>query len=195
MHMKMNIIVAMHEASRGIGINGELPWRIPEDMAHFARVTQKSVVIMGRKTWYSIPPKFRPLKNRLNIVLSRDPETRASIVSNTPGCMAFASLELCLQYLRQLHPSTIVFAIGGSSLYKEILAMQMLCERIYMTLVSGGPKTHSFDTFFPEIDETVYSKRICGGSGEHDDWKYKFVIYERPTSESVQSIETISQGH
>jgi dihydrofolate reductase len=74
---RLSIIVAA-TATNGIGINGGLPWRLPREMAYFARITsqapagQTNAVIMGRKTWESIPSKFRPLSNRLNIILSRD---------------------------------------------------------------------------------------------------------------------------
>ena len=76
--MKFNLIVAACGKSLGIGFNGELPWRLKSEMKHFASTTsttkdptKKNAVIMGRKTWESIPAKFRPLKNRFNIVLSR----------------------------------------------------------------------------------------------------------------------------
>ena len=75
--MKVNLIVAACGKSFGIGCNGELPWRLRSEMKYFAETTSKTkdpnkrnAVIMGRKTWESIPSKFRPLKNRLNIVLS-----------------------------------------------------------------------------------------------------------------------------
>jgi dihydrofolate reductase len=83
-HLPLNIIVAAEESTRGIGINGNLPWRLPKDMAVFQKLTSQfrephtktecpiNVVIMGRKTWQSIPKKFKPLKNRLNLVLSRN---------------------------------------------------------------------------------------------------------------------------
>ena len=76
--MKFNLIVAACGKSLGIGNNGQLPWRLQSEMKHFATTTKttqdpgkQNAVIMGRKTWESIPLKFRPLKNRLNIVLSR----------------------------------------------------------------------------------------------------------------------------
>jgi dihydrofolate reductase len=75
--MKVNLIVAACGKSFGIGCNGELPWRLRSEMKYFAETTSKTkdpnkrnAVIMGRKTWESIPSKFRPLKSRLNIVLS-----------------------------------------------------------------------------------------------------------------------------
>ena len=75
---RLTIIIAATKAN-GIGVNNNLPWRIPKEMKYFAQVTsnaadgQQNAVIMGRKTWESIPKKNRPLSNRFNIVLSRNP--------------------------------------------------------------------------------------------------------------------------
>ena len=76
--MKFNLIVAACGKSLGIGLNGELPWRLKSEMKYFAETTTKTkdidkmnAVIMGRKTWESIPLKFRPLKNRFNVILSQ----------------------------------------------------------------------------------------------------------------------------
>lgn len=75
---RLTIIIAATKAN-GIGVNNNLPWRIPKEMKYFAQVTsnaadgQQNAVIMGRKTWESIPKKHRPLSNRFNIVLSRNP--------------------------------------------------------------------------------------------------------------------------
>ena len=78
--MKFNLIVAACGKSLGIGLNGELPWRLKSEMKYFAETTSRTkdpdkinAVIMGRKTWESIPIKFKPLKNRFNVVLSRQP--------------------------------------------------------------------------------------------------------------------------
>lgn len=77
--MDLTLIVAATIAN-GIGHGGALPWRLPNEMAYFAKITSKAperainAVVMGRKSWESIPPKYRPLKNRLNVVVSRQPE-------------------------------------------------------------------------------------------------------------------------
>ncbi len=82
--MELTLIVAA-TITNGIGHGGSLPWRLPNEMAYFAKVTQKAppratnAVLMGRKSWESIPPKFRPLKNRVNVVVSRQPEYNLSV--------------------------------------------------------------------------------------------------------------------
>lgn len=90
------IVVAATAGTLGIGKEGKLPWSLPEDMAHFKRVTTATkgggnavnAVIMGRKTWQSIPERFRPLRDRLNVVLSRNPAAREQL--NIP-----ASVRVC----------------------------------------------------------------------------------------------------
>ena len=97
--MKINLIVAACGKSLGIGLNGELPWRLTSEMKYFAETTTKTkdpskinAVIMGRKTWESIPMKFRPLKNRYNIILSR----QANYSLNTEVETSFhVQLETC----------------------------------------------------------------------------------------------------
>ena len=75
--MRLHLILA-RAANGVIGKEGKLPWHLPEDLAHFKRVTMGCPVIMGRKTWDSLPPKFRPLPGRANIVITRDGEWKAA---------------------------------------------------------------------------------------------------------------------
>ena len=131
--ISLNVIVAA-TPSNGIGLNGTLPWRLKPDMQYFQRLTigfqrasraPKNVVIMGRKTWESIPPAHRPLKERINIVLSRNAEFRASLSEyalldsrmDSP-VLSFESLDVCLAQLPTLEFSQ-VFIIGGGQIYKE----------------------------------------------------------------------------
>ena len=83
-----SLVVAVCK-NMGIGMDGGLPWKLSEDLKHFRRTTENGTVIMGRKTWDSIPEKYRPLKNRKNIVLSTNPNL-------SPDCVITTSLEEAL---------------------------------------------------------------------------------------------------
>jgi dihydrofolate reductase len=111
--MKLHLIWA--QARNGvIGRNGNMPWHLPEDMAHFKGTTMGCPVIMGRKTWDSIPPKFRPLPGRRNIVL-----TRAKNWSQI-GAEVSNTLHEALQKCEQ---SEIVWVIGGAEIYAQALPL------------------------------------------------------------------------
>lgn len=102
------VIVAATAGSLGIGRHGKLPWHLPLDMEHFKQLTsmttranRMNAVIMGRKTWQSIPEKFRPLKNRLNVVLSRNPAVREQLNIPASVCVA-GSLQEALEMLSKV---------------------------------------------------------------------------------------------
>jgi len=109
------VIVAATAGSLGIGRQGKLPWHIPLDMEHFRVLTTTTsskpasinAVIMGRKTWQSLPSRFRPLKNRLNVVLSRNPSIREEL-SIPPTVRVASGLQEALKSLSQ------VWCDGGS---------------------------------------------------------------------------------
>ena len=105
--MKLNLIFA-RAANGVIGLNNAMPWHLPEDLAHFKRHTLGCPVIMGRKTWDSLPPRFRPLPGRLNIVLTRQPDWQAE------GALRASTL----QEARALCPlEGSVWVIGGAEVY------------------------------------------------------------------------------
>ena len=87
--MRINLIFA-RAANGVIGLDGTMPWHLPEDMAHFKQQTAGAPVIMGRKTWDSLPPRFRPLPGRRNIVVTRQPDWHAE------GAQRAASLQEAL---------------------------------------------------------------------------------------------------
>lgn len=109
--MKLHLIYA-RAANGVIGHNNTLPWRLPEDMAHFKRTTAGCPVIMGRKTWDSLPPKFRPLPGRENLVLTRQ-ENWHEI-----GAKPFENLDRALHYCEQFPD---VWVIGGAQIYAQAL--------------------------------------------------------------------------
>jgi dihydrofolate reductase len=111
--MKLHLILA-RAANGVIGHRNALPWHLPEDMAHFKRTTLGCPVIMGRKTWDSLPPKFRPLPGRLNVVVTRQPDWQAqdALVAHslTQAC------ELC-------PPDSNAWVIGGAEIYAQALPL------------------------------------------------------------------------
>ncbi len=111
--MKLHLIFA--KAANGvIGVDGHLPWHLPEDMAHFKRSTLGCPVIMGRKTWDSLPPKFRPLPGRLNVVVTRQTDWQA------PGALRADSLaEAC----RLCATDSDAWVIGGADIYAQALPL------------------------------------------------------------------------
>ncbi|MCJ1358773.1 MAG: dihydrofolate reductase [Icmadophila ericetorum] len=182
----LTLIVATTRAL-GIGHNGALPWPpIKQEMAYFARVTKRSppsssssneqskskkcinAVVMGRKTWESIPERFRPLKGRVNVVVSRHPEALGfSKDGNTTGSdakeageeppMAVSSLEDALSTLQSRYsPSSStnslqlgrVFIIGGAQIYAQSLKLPS-CQRVLLTRMK---KDYECDTFLPELE-------------------------------------------
>ena len=112
--MKRLHLIFARAANGVIGKDGALPWHLPEDLAHFKRLTSGQPVIMGRKTWDSLPPKFRPLPGRTNIVVTRQPQWQAQ------GAVRAASLEGALA----LCPvGADAWVIGGAEIYREALPM------------------------------------------------------------------------
>jgi dihydrofolate reductase len=117
-----------------IGRDGALPWHIPEDLAHFRALTDGATVVMGRRTWESLPPRFRPLPGRRNVVLSRDPAYDA------PGAEVVATLGSALE-------SAVgdCWVIGGAAVYRDAMTH---ADRLAITDVDGD---HDGDVHAPEI--------------------------------------------
>ena len=136
--MKINIIAAVAR-NRAIGYNGDMVYFIKEDLRRFRQLTTGHTVIMGRRTFHSLPKGALP--NRRNIVLSRT-ET------NFPGCNVYTSLSEALKHIADNEEA---FIIGGASLYKEGLAV---ANRLYLTEIDAVPP-HA-DVFFPEYDDGIW---------------------------------------
>lgn len=136
--MKINIIAAVAR-NRAIGYNGDMVYFIKEDLCRFRQLTTGHTVIMGRRTFHSLPKGALP--NRRNIVLSRT-ET------NFPGCDVYTSLSEALKHIADNEEA---FIIGGASLYKEGLAV---ANRLYLTEIDAVPP-HA-DVFFPEYDDGTW---------------------------------------
>ncbi|WVO16666.1 hypothetical protein L204_104346 [Cryptococcus depauperatus] len=148
----------------GIGINGSLPWRLPREMKYFARVTtgsnpssnprDQNIVVMGRKTWESIPPKFRPLKSRRNFIIS----TRGVDVQETENTQVFGSLPSALSNLPTSADSSRSFLIGGSTLYNTCFTLspntsKPIVDRILLTRILTP---FDCDTFLEDFTSHTY---------------------------------------
>ena len=144
--MDLNVIVAMQRASRGIGANNSLPWHYPKDLRRFSKLTKgkgNNAVIMGRKTWESLP--LRPLPGRKNIVLSRT--TAGGDIALRGDELYFTSLDAALSLCRRSSFDE-VWVIGGESLYREVMGRNIVSS-IYVTLIDE--EIEGFDAFFPTI--------------------------------------------
>jgi dihydrofolate reductase len=135
----LTIIVAT-DASNGIGINNALPWHLPEDLAHFKRLTSGHPIIMGRKTFDSIG---RALPNRRNIVISRNAEWRHE------GVERVGSLE---QARALVAGADEAFVIGGAQVYQQALP---LVDKLVITRIG---RTYECDAFFPALPEGVWQE-------------------------------------
>lgn len=138
----ISIVVAMDENGL-IGANHALPWRLPDDMKWFKQVTMGKPVLMGRKTYESIPIKFRPLSGRHNIILTRDTAYMA------PGCTIVHTITDGLQKAGAVEEIIIG---GGAELYTQTLP---LANRIYLTRIH-----HTFpgDTYFPSFNQQTWQE-------------------------------------
>ena len=131
------VIIAAVARNRVIGRLNQLLWNIPEDIAHFKALTTGHTVVMGRKTWESLPPRFRPLPGRHNIVITRQTAYSA------PGAENADSLENALTLTST---ATTIFIIGGEQIYTQAMAA---ADRLEITEVDLEPEG---DAWFPEID-------------------------------------------
>ena len=147
-----------------IGRDGDLPWHLPDDLNYFQRTTKGRYVITGRKNYESIPPKYRPLKGRTNIVVTRNPAYEA------PGALVKPSLESALASARSAGEEE-VFIIGGGEIYKQLLSAT---DRIYLTEIQ---KDVEGDTKFPEFNEDEFEE--TARSHRDHPIPFDFVTYER----------------
>ena len=156
-------LIAAVARNRAIGKDNQLLWHLPEDMKHFRETTRGKPVVMGRKTWESLPEKFRPLPGRQNIVVSRDPAYKAhgaDLAGSLEGALALAG------------GAEEVFVIGGEQLYRAALPF---ADRLYLTEVELEPEA---DAFFPELNPAVWQEVERRASSESMP-ACTFVVYVR----------------
>ncbi len=148
-----------------IGKNNELLWHIPDDLKHFKALTLGHPVIMGRKTFESLPPKVRPLPGRTNIVVTRDSSW------SYEGVLPAASIESALAQAREIDNEEI-FIGGGTQIYAQALPH---VDRLYLTLIDDEKEG---DAYFPAY-EKEFTKIISEESREWNGLRYRWIILER----------------
>jgi dihydrofolate reductase len=160
---KISIIVAVAK-NFAIGINNQLLWHIPADLKRFKKITSGHQVIMGRLTYLSLP--IRPLPNRRNIVITDNPD------ESFEGCTMVGSIQEAVNLCSETEES---FIIGGGSVYRQFLP---LCNKLYITMVD---KDFEADTFFPEIDTSVWKLVEKEDHDAMDElgFSYSFLIFEK----------------
>ena len=156
----LTIIVAT-DASNGIGINNSLPWHLPEDLAHFKRLTSGHPIIMGRKTFDSIG---RPLPNRRNIVISRNAEWRHE------GVERAASLQEALAMVNGVDEA---FVIGGGQIFEQALP---LVGKLVITRIA---QNYACDAFFPELPAGAWQEVAREEHVSAAGLPYAFITYTR----------------
>ncbi|XP_040577768.1 dihydrofolate reductase [Lepeophtheirus salmonis] len=172
----LHVIAAACRPTNGIGKNNTLPWNLPTDLKYFKTTTSstpdsKVAVIMGRRTWESIPSKLRPLKNRINVVLT----TNSNFVAE--GAILASSLEEGIKSC--MDQADKIWIIGGANLYKE--AMQYYKCQIFLTEID---KEFECDTFFPSIDSTKYKEVSVSEDHVENGITFRFKRFERLLQEN-----------
>ncbi|XP_073142359.1 bifunctional dihydrofolate reductase-thymidylate synthase 1-like isoform X2 [Henckelia pumila] len=175
-------VVVAATRDMGIGKDGKLPWRLPGDLKFFKEITMetshpgsKNAVVMGRKTWESIPSQFRPLPGRLNVVLTRSANSGVATAESVITCDSVSSsLELLAKppYCSLIEK---VFLIGGGQILREALNAPE-CEAIHITEISTSIQC---DTFIPPINMSVYQPWYSSSPFEEVGIQYCFVTYVR----------------
>ncbi len=148
--------------NRVIGINNTLPWRLPEDLQHFKRLTLGHHIVMGRKTFESLG---RPLPGRISVVISRDPN-----YALPEGCLLAGSIETALHLCGE---DSEVFCIGGAQLYAQALP---LADRLYLTEIEAD---FDGDAWFPAFDRAAWRETVREAHTGAGGLRYAFVTYAR----------------
>ncbi len=165
--MIISMIAAMG-SNRVIGKDNDIPWHLPDDFRFFKDTTRHHHVIMGRKNWESLPPKFQPLPDRPNFVITRQENYSAE------GATIFKSLEDALTKASEMGEKE-AFIIGGGEIYRMGLT---LAEKIYLTEINGA---FQGQTTFPDFDKEQWQEisREHHGTDDRHAYSFDFVVYKK----------------
>ncbi|MBU6193523.1 MAG: dihydrofolate reductase [Burkholderiales bacterium] len=160
-------LIAALTRDGGIGLKGQLLVHLPEDLQHFRRVTMGCPVVMGRKTWDSLPPRFRPLPGRRNVVISRDGQTTC------PGAEVHTSLEAALAALSD---APKVFVIGGAQIYALALPW---ADELVLTEIDAQVPADAFFPAWPREAFELVQRLLPQAEGPSPPVPYVFATYRR----------------
>ena len=164
--MKVSIIVAIAH-DNVIGKNNDLVWHLPKDMKFFMDTTLNHHVIMGRKNYDSIPEKYRPLKNRTNVVVTRNTNFKA------PDCAVVSSTQEGIEAAQE-NGDKECFIIGGGQIYKESLEMNIV-DKMYITHID---QEFEGDTFFPKFTKEDWNLRVLIEHQKDEKNTHDFIVVE-----------------
>ncbi|XP_021759297.1 bifunctional dihydrofolate reductase-thymidylate synthase-like isoform X2 [Chenopodium quinoa] len=175
-------VVVAATREMGIGKDGKLPWNLPSDLRFFKEITtatmgdgKRNAVIMGRRTWESIPQKYRPLPGRLNVVLTRAGKLGAESFEDLVICNGLSSALKLLAEPPHYTSTEKVFVIGGGEILKEALN-DPGCEAIHLTDIEVNIEC---DTFIPQIDSLLFSPLFSSRQMVENSIRFSFVTYVR----------------
>ena len=158
-------LIAAVARNRAIGKDNRLLWHLPDDMRYFRETTRGKTVIMGRRTWESLPEKFRPLPGRTNIVVSHNPSYAV------PGAWLATSLEQATAQANS--EESEAFVIGGADLYQQALPV---ADRLYLTEITAE---FAGDVFFPSFSPSEWQEVSRSPLFKHEGLEYTFAVYRR----------------
>jgi dihydrofolate reductase len=162
--MKRIIIAAVAE-NGAIGKDNDLIWHLPDDMQFFKVQTVGKPVVMGRKNYESIPPRYRPLPGRENVIITRNPNYEA------PGCIIFHDIEAALDAL-QKEGNNEAYIIGGSEIYKLALQKNLVDEM----LLTQIHESFEADAFFPEFTPDEWTVEVLSKHPKDEKHPHAFTI-------------------
>ena len=172
-YKQMNMIVAVNQHGI-IGRNNKMLWHIPEDMKYFRRQTMHSIVIMGRKTYDSLPGG--PLDSRINIIITTQPE---KYIKKTSQTAIFCTLADCENILQKLKTSMNkpVFVIGGADIYRHFFEK---CDKLYVTMVDNEESNGVSIFSLLQTWQSTYTMTSRPPKSMDSKTNYEFLVYEKP---------------
>ena len=186
LHRRMNInLIYAKDLNNVIGNQGALPWHIPEDLAYFSQTTANDLVIMGSRTWQSLPEAFKPLPGRLNLVVTTNTSLTPEILSK--GGIVFCDnkptdIKKVFRHFKDVGHYDTAWIIGGSSLYEQALPY---ANYAYVTEIEA---TYCGDTFAPTLEPAnwikISNKRVTSKAGVN----LNFCVYENQYPHDVDRV-------